>query len=79
MVVPKNGNEKPNGAERTVAWVGKGIVYDTGGLSINVGALIGHSAVRLAVMGEESQEREATQDEIDEMAALIDAAILHDR
>jgi N-acyl-D-amino-acid deacylase len=45
------------------------------GLSINVGALIGHSAVRLAVMGEESQEREATQDEIDEMAALIEEAM----
>ncbi len=25
---------KPPGAQRTVAWVGKGIVYDTGGLSI---------------------------------------------
>ena len=24
----------PEGAKRTVAWVGKGIVYDTGGLSI---------------------------------------------
>ena len=27
-------NYTPEGAERTVAWVGKGIVYDTGGLSI---------------------------------------------
>ena len=25
---------KPEGATRTIAWVGKGIVYDTGGLSI---------------------------------------------
>jgi probable aminopeptidase NPEPL1 len=25
---------KPKGATKTVAWVGKGIVYDTGGLSI---------------------------------------------
>ena len=24
----------PSGAEETVSWVGKGIVYDTGGLSI---------------------------------------------
>lgn len=24
----------PNGATQTIAWVGKGIVYDTGGLSI---------------------------------------------
>ena len=26
----------PEGATETVAWVGKGIVYDTGGLSIKV-------------------------------------------
>ena len=26
----------PAGATQTVAWVGKGIVYDTGGLSIKV-------------------------------------------
>ena len=26
----------PSGATETVAWVGKGIVYDTGGLSIKV-------------------------------------------
>lgn len=25
---------RPAGAQETVAWVGKGIVYDTGGLSI---------------------------------------------
>ena len=24
----------PSGAEETISWVGKGIVYDTGGLSI---------------------------------------------
>ena len=27
-------SHKPAGAEKTVAWVGKGIVYDTGGLCI---------------------------------------------
>ena len=27
----------PAGATETIAWVGKGIVYDTGGLSIKVG------------------------------------------
>ena len=27
-------SHKPEGATRTIAWVGKGIVYDTGGLSI---------------------------------------------
>ena len=26
----------PKGATKTIAWVGKGIVYDTGGLSIKV-------------------------------------------
>jgi probable aminopeptidase NPEPL1 len=29
-------SHKPAGATETVAWVGKGIVYDTGGLSIKV-------------------------------------------
>ncbi len=28
---------EPEGAERTIAWVGKGMVYDTGGLSLKVG------------------------------------------
>lgn len=27
-------SHKPDGATQTIAWVGKGIVYDTGGLSI---------------------------------------------
>ena len=27
-------SHKPEGATKTIAWVGKGIVYDTGGLSI---------------------------------------------
>ena len=29
-------SHKPDGATETIAWVGKGIVYDTGGLSIKV-------------------------------------------
>ena len=29
-------SHEPKGATQTVAWVGKGIVYDTGGLSIKV-------------------------------------------
>ena len=29
-------SHKPEGATETIAWVGKGIVYDTGGLSIKV-------------------------------------------
>ena len=31
----------PSGAEETISWVGKGIVYDTGGLSIK-GKVINH-------------------------------------
>jgi len=40
-------------------------------LGINVACLIGHSAVRRYVMGEPSQEREATEDEIATMKAII--------
>jgi probable aminopeptidase NPEPL1 len=32
-------SHRPAGASSTVAWVGKGIVYDTGGLSIKVGQI----------------------------------------
>jgi N-acyl-D-aspartate/D-glutamate deacylase len=45
------------------------------GLSINVGALVGHSAIRLCVMGDAAQEREATQAEVDAMVALVDDAM----
>lgn len=44
-------------------------------LGINVGALIGHSAVRLYVMGEDSQKREATDDEIREMCVIVEEAM----
>ena len=44
-------------------------------LGINVGALIGHSAVRLYVMGEDSQKREATDDEIREMCTIVEEAM----
>lgn len=40
-------------------------------LGINVGYLIGHSAVRRYVMGEDSQERAASDDEIEEMKEII--------
>lgn len=40
-------------------------------LGINAACLIGHSAVRRYVMGEASQERQATQEEIDAMKAVI--------
>jgi probable aminopeptidase NPEPL1 len=33
---------EPEGAERTIAWVGKGVVYDTGGLSLKIsGSMVG--------------------------------------
>jgi len=40
-------------------------------LGINVACLIGHSAVRRYVMGAASQEREATEEEINAMKAVI--------
>jgi N-acyl-D-amino-acid deacylase len=40
-------------------------------LGINVAALIGHSAVRRYVMGEPSQERHATDEEIAAMKAIV--------
>lgn len=44
-------------------------------LGINVGALIGHSAIRLFVMGAASQERAATPDEIEAMCVLVEEAM----
>ena len=40
-------------------------------LGINVGALVGHSAIRRYVMGGDSQEREATGDELEAMQSLL--------
>ncbi len=40
-------------------------------LGVNVGALIGHSAIRHYVMGDECQGREATGDEIEAMASVL--------
>lgn len=45
------------------------------GLGVNVGALVGHSALRYYVMGPASQERVATDAEIDEMCALLEGAM----
>ncbi len=42
-----------------------------GRIGINVGGLVGHIAVRHAVMGEEAVEREATEAEIARMRALV--------
>ncbi len=45
------------------------------GTAINVGALVGHTPVRLWVMGEEACEREATDAEIGAMRTLVAEAL----
>ena len=42
-----------------------------GGVSLNYGCYVGHTAVRLYVMGEEAYERPATEDELASMQAVI--------
>jgi N-acyl-D-aspartate/D-glutamate deacylase len=44
-------------------------------LGINVGALIGHSAIRLYVMGPDSQKRAANEPEIKKMCELVSEAM----
>ena len=46
-----------------------------GKLGVNVGALIGHSAIRAYVMGAASQERAANAAEIDEMCRIVEEAM----
>ncbi len=41
----------------------------------NVAAMIGHTALRFFVMGDDATEREATPDEVAQMAAEVDAAL----
>jgi len=45
------------------------------GVAINFGALVGHTPVRMYVMGEEATEREATADEIEAMRSLVAEAL----
>jgi N-acyl-D-amino-acid deacylase len=45
------------------------------GTGINLAALVGHSPIRLAVMGDDAWTRAATTDEIAQMAALLDDAM----
>jgi len=45
------------------------------GTAINVGALVGHTPVRMYVMGEAATEREATADEIEAMRSLVGEAL----
>jgi N-acyl-D-aspartate/D-glutamate deacylase len=46
------------------------------GTAINVGALVGHTPVRLYVMGEEATEREARPDEVARMRDIVREAVL---
>ncbi|HVN86078.1 MAG TPA: amidohydrolase family protein [Candidatus Binatia bacterium] len=48
---------------------------ERGGMAINVAAFVGHTPVRLYVMGEESTQRAATPDEIARMRAIVREAI----
>jgi len=45
------------------------------GVGLNFGCYVGHTAVRLYVMGEDAYERAATDDEIKQMQAVIAAAM----
>ncbi len=45
------------------------------GTAINVGVLVGHTPIRLYVMGEEATEREASDDEIEQMRKIVDEAM----
>jgi N-acyl-D-aspartate/D-glutamate deacylase len=45
------------------------------GTAINFGGYVGHTAIRLFVMGDDAYEREATDDEIDRMRALVAESI----
>src|SRR5258707_11025293 len=45
------------------------------GTAINLGALVGHTPIRLYVMGEEATERSASADEVAQMKALVRRAL----
>lgn len=45
------------------------------GMAINVGALVGHTPVRMYVMGEESTERAAKPEEVEQMRAIVKEAL----
>jgi len=45
------------------------------GMALNYACYVGHTAVRLFVMGADAYEREATDDEVDRMAKVVDDAL----
>ncbi|MCU1393569.1 MAG: Amidohydrolase 3 [Ilumatobacteraceae bacterium] len=48
---------------------------DASGVGTNIAALMGHSPLRLTVMGQDAWTRAATPDEIEAMAAVLDVAM----
>ncbi len=46
-----------------------------GRLGLNLGMYVGHSAIRRWVLGDEAFQREATEDEVKQLAALVDEAM----
>ena len=44
---------------------------ENAGMGINVGVLLGHTPLRLYVMGEDATEREATPEEVDQMREIV--------
>ncbi len=50
---------------------------DASGIGTNLAALMGHSPLRLAIMGDDAWTRAATTDEIAAMAAVLDEAMQH--
>jgi len=46
-----------------------------GGIGVNVGFMVGHSAIRRLVMGDEANRREATEDEVATMVRLLEDGI----
>jgi N-acyl-D-aspartate/D-glutamate deacylase len=45
------------------------------GFGVNIAALVGHTPLRLFVMGQEAWEREATEDECRQLAALLESCL----
>ncbi len=48
---------------------------DAGGLGVNVQALVGHTALRMYVMGDDAWERAANPDEVARMAEVLDESL----
>ena len=48
---------------------------DARGAGVNIAALMGHSPLRLVVMGDDAWERTATSEECARMAAILDTAM----